>query len=180
MIAPWFTLLWLAVSPFATPLPVIRANHNDRPAGSLAGGGLTLRLVARDGVWHPEAEDGVGIPVRAFAEEGRALESPGPLIRVPEGTELRIRVRNAISGATLVVHGLTTHPDAAADSLVIASGGDQTCWGGCRSRCADTVATNCSVASTCGQCPTGSSTSSALRIAASSREPSIGIGSYVP
>ena len=125
MLANWFALLWLALPPLTVPLPVIRANHNDRPAGSLANGVLTLRLVARDGVWHPEAEDGVGIPVRAFAEEGRALENPGPLIRVPEGTEIRVRVRNAIPGATLVVHGLTTHPDEGADSLVIAPGGER-------------------------------------------------------
>lgn len=125
MLATWFALIWLAALPPAVSLPVIRANHNDRPAGSLANGNLTLRLVAREGVWHPEAEDGVGIPVRAFAEEGRALENPGPLIRVPEGTEIRVRVRNAIPGATLVVHGLTTHPDEGGDSLVIASGGER-------------------------------------------------------
>jgi len=122
MLANWFALIWLAALPPAVSLPVIRANHNDRPAGSLANGILTLRLVARDGVWHPEAEDGVGIPVRAFAEEGRALENPGPLIRVPEGTEIRVRVRNAIPGATLVVHGLTTHPGDGTDSLVLAPG----------------------------------------------------------
>jgi FtsP/CotA-like multicopper oxidase with cupredoxin domain len=120
MLANWFALIWLAALSPAASLPVIRANHNDRPAGSFVNGVLTLRLVAREGVWHPEAEDGVGIPVRAFAEEGRALENPGPLIRVPEGTEIRVRVRNAIPGATLVVHGLTTHPGT--DSLVLAPG----------------------------------------------------------
>jgi FtsP/CotA-like multicopper oxidase with cupredoxin domain len=125
MLANWFVLIWLAALPPAVSLPVIRANHNDRPAGSLASGILTLRLVAREGVWHPEAEDGIGIPVRAFAEEGRALENPGPLIRVPEGTEIRVRVRNAIPGATLVVHGLTTHPGAGTDSLVLAPGGER-------------------------------------------------------
>jgi manganese oxidase len=125
MLANWFALIWLAALPPAVSLPVIRANHNDRPAGSLANGILTLRLVAREGVWHPEAEDGVGIPVRAFAEEGRALENPGPLIRVPEGTEIRVRVRNAIPRATLVVHGLTTHPGDGTDSLVLAPGGER-------------------------------------------------------
>jgi FtsP/CotA-like multicopper oxidase with cupredoxin domain len=125
MLPNWFILFWLAAVPLAAPLPIIRANHNDRPAGSLGNGVLTLRLVARDGLWHPEAENGVGIPVRAFAEQGRALENPGPLIRVPEGTEIRVRVRNAIPGATLVVHGLTTHPDEGADSLVIAPGGER-------------------------------------------------------
>jgi manganese oxidase len=125
MLANWFALYWLAALPLAASLPVIRANHNDRPAGSLVNGVLTLRLVARAGMWHPEAEDGIGIPVEAFAEEGRALENPGPLIRVPEGTEILVRVRNAIAGVTLVVHGLTTHPNEGVDSLVIAPGGER-------------------------------------------------------
>jgi FtsP/CotA-like multicopper oxidase with cupredoxin domain len=125
MIANWFAMFLLAASPLVAPLPVIRANHNDRPAGSLANGVLTIRLVARAGMWHPEAEDGIGIPVQAFAEEGRALENPGPLIRVSEGTEIRVRVRNAIAGVTLVVHGLTTHPNEGVDSLVIAPGGER-------------------------------------------------------
>ena len=65
MLANWFALIWLAVSPLAAPLPVIRANHNDRPAGFLANGVLTLRLVARTGAWHPEAEDGLVAPAAA-------------------------------------------------------------------------------------------------------------------
>lgn len=122
MIAKWSVLFCLGASPLFAQLPVIRANHNDRPAGSLDNGLLRLRLVAKTGLWHPEAEDGVGIPVQAFAEEGRALENPGPLIRVPEGTALVIRVRNAIPGETLVVHGLARHPDVAGDSVVVPPG----------------------------------------------------------
>jgi FtsP/CotA-like multicopper oxidase with cupredoxin domain len=112
--------IWRVVTP-APPSP-IHANHNDRPAGALTGGVLSLALVAREGVWHPEAENGFGIPVQAFAEEGRPLEDPGPLIRVPEGTEIRVRVHNAIPGMTLVVHGLESRPGTGADSLVVASG----------------------------------------------------------
>jgi len=104
------------------PLPRIQANHNDHRAGSLAYGVLTLRLEARLGLWHPEAEDGFGIAVQAFAEEGRPPENPGPLIRVPQGTEIRVSVRNTLSGQKLVVHGLMTRPGVAADSLVIAPG----------------------------------------------------------
>ncbi len=132
MIIRFCIALSLAAAPLVAQLPVIRANHNDRPAGSLQNGVLSLNLVARAGVWHPEAEDGVGIPVQAFAEEGRALENPGPLIRVSEGTELRIRVRNAIAGATLVVHGLTTHPDSGTDSVMVAAGavGEARFWAG--------------------------------------------------
>lgn len=125
MITRICTALCLAGAPLAAQLPVIRANHNDRPAGALANGILSLHLVARTGVWHPDAEDGVGIAVQAFAEEGRALENPGPLIRVPEGTEVRVRIRNAIAGSSLVVHGLVTHPVAGIDSLVVPPGAER-------------------------------------------------------
>lgn len=122
MIPPICLMLCLTTAPRAAPLPLVRANRNEHPAGTLANGVLTLRLVARTGMWHPESEDGLGIPVQTFAEEGRALENPGPLIRVPMGTLLRVTVRNAIAGATLVVHGLATRPEMGNDSLVIAPG----------------------------------------------------------
>jgi FtsP/CotA-like multicopper oxidase with cupredoxin domain len=114
--------LCATVSGTPPPLPRIQANHNDHRAGSLARGVLTLRLEARLGLWHPEAEDGLGIPVLAFAEQGKPLENPGPLIRVAQGTEIQVSVRNTIPGHTLVVHGLMTRPGDAPDSLVIESG----------------------------------------------------------
>ena len=55
---------------------------------------------------------------------------------------------------------------------------------GCTSHCfgrnPSSARTNASVASTWGQCPTGSSMSWASRICASSREPAIEMGSKVP
>jgi FtsP/CotA-like multicopper oxidase with cupredoxin domain len=108
--------------PVANSAPGIIANDNRRAAGTLRDGALAVRLEARSGVWHPEAETGVGVEVQAFGEEGKPLQNPGPLIRVPEGTEIRLRVRNAIPGATLVVHGLVTRPAATGDSVVLAPG----------------------------------------------------------
>ncbi len=102
--------------------PTIAANTNEVPAGRLAGGVLTLRLVVQAGRWYPEGEHGPAIPVQAFGEEGRAPQIPGPMIRVPEGTEIRVAVRNGIPGATLVVHGLTRRPADAGDSLVVPAG----------------------------------------------------------
>ncbi len=112
----------LVVRPSAIPVPLIHANDNRHPAGTLAHGVLSLHIVARAGLWHPEADDGFGLEVQAFGEDGKSLQNPGPLIRVPEGTEIRVRVRNAIPGATLVVHGLVTRPAAADDSVVLAPG----------------------------------------------------------
>lgn len=81
----------------------IRFNDNRAPAGTLRDGALTLRLDAVTGAWRPEAEAGPVRTVHAFAEEGRAPTIPGPLVRVPEGTEIRISVRNRIAGSTLQI-----------------------------------------------------------------------------
>src|SRR5262245_45264963 len=66
-------------------LPRIEANQNLSAAGELKDGTLTLRLVIREGEWYPEADTGPALAVQALAEEGRALQIPGPLIRVPAG-----------------------------------------------------------------------------------------------
>jgi FtsP/CotA-like multicopper oxidase with cupredoxin domain len=98
--------------------PVIQANDNLTPAGSLAGGTLELRLVAQAGRWHPEAEDGPGIVVAALGEEGRAPSIPAPLVRIPLGTRIHAAIRNGFTDSALVVHGLSPQ----GDSLVVPPG----------------------------------------------------------
>ncbi|MGD0483154.1 MAG: hypothetical protein ABSB58_00720 [Gemmatimonadales bacterium] len=78
---------------------------------------MTVRLVARRGRWFPEEAMGAGLDVEAFADEGEPLRNPGPLIRVPEGTEIRASVRNALPGETLVAHGLLTRQARVAISV---------------------------------------------------------------
>src|SRR5947207_926196 len=68
----------------------ISANDNRIPAGELRDGVLTLPLEMRKGNWHPEREDGETIPVYAFGEAGKALQVPGPTVRVPQGTTIDI------------------------------------------------------------------------------------------
>jgi len=85
-----------ARAPVQHPLPVIEANDNRRPAGTLRHGVLTVSLEARSGTWYPEGPNGKTLDVAAFGEPGRALQNPGPLIRVPVGTEVRATVRNAL------------------------------------------------------------------------------------
>src|SRR5262249_34570944 len=90
-------------------LATISTNENRVPAGQLEVGVLTLHLELRQGVWSPEAPDGRAIPVYAFAEEGHVLQTPAPLIRVPQGTELRVCVHNLLSVSTRV-YGLHERP----------------------------------------------------------------------
>src|SRR5688572_22912208 len=85
----------------ATPIvsssaDVVAPNDNRRPAGRLSNGVLTVRLEARLATWRPEGSRGPIISTAAFAEEGKALEIPGPLLRVPAGTEIRATVRNSL------------------------------------------------------------------------------------
>ena len=80
-----------------------------RPAGTRRDAVLELRLEARVGRWFPEADDGPSVEVQAFGEAGRPLQIPGPLVRVPAGTEVRATVHNALD-STLVLTGLFDRP----------------------------------------------------------------------
>jgi FtsP/CotA-like multicopper oxidase with cupredoxin domain len=99
----------------------IAANDNLRPAGRLEHGVLTLALEVRTGTLRPEEDGGPGIPALAFAEAGAPLQVPGPLIRVPQGTEVRVSVRNTFD-STLTVHGLGTRPLPGDSGLVVRPG----------------------------------------------------------
>jgi FtsP/CotA-like multicopper oxidase with cupredoxin domain len=77
-------------------------NDNRRPAGRLSRGVLTLGLEARVGTWHPEGETGPGIEIAAFGESGKPLQIPGPLIRVPSGTDVRLSLTNRLRGPLFV------------------------------------------------------------------------------
>jgi manganese oxidase len=100
----------------------IVSNDNRRPAGRLSGRVLTLRLEVRAGLLQPEEDDGPGVPALAFAEVGRKLEVPGPLIRVPQGTEIRVSVHNPLTDSTLTVYGLHARPAARDSGLRIRPG----------------------------------------------------------
>lgn len=103
----------------------IEPNDNRHPGGQLKDGVLTINLEAREGVWYPETPANPGMPVYAFAEEGKPLQLPGPLIRVPEATEINLTVKNN-TGKPLTLHGFHTKPGEAKDSVTVASGGSWT------------------------------------------------------
>src|SRR5688572_8376951 len=104
-----------------TALPVIEANDNRQPAGTRKGKVLTVQLEARTGVWYPEGPTGRGLEVAAFGEPGKPLQNPGPMIRVPAGTEVRIGLRNSLE-RPLTVFGLGK-TRGKTDSLLVNAGG---------------------------------------------------------
>ncbi|MGI9076911.1 MAG: multicopper oxidase domain-containing protein, partial [Gemmatimonadaceae bacterium] len=100
---------------------VAQANDNRTSAGRLANGVLTLRLEAREGIWHPEGLAAPGVPVYAFATERGAPKVPGPLIRVPAGTEIRATVSNSLP-KLMTLRGLQDHGASALDTIDIPAG----------------------------------------------------------
>jgi manganese oxidase len=102
-------------------LPVVEANDNRTPAGTLANDTLRISLVVSMARWYPEGVDGPHVDVAAFSEEGKAPSIPGPLIRVPTGTTISATVRNDLSDSTIWVVGLKARP-AKPDSVPVAPG----------------------------------------------------------
>lgn len=102
----------------ADRLPAIAANDNRSPAGELRDGVLTISLEIGEGQWHPESEDGKALTVYAIGETGRSLQNPGPLIRVPQGTEIHAIVHNALPVAA-TVHGLHERPGDEKDAFLV-------------------------------------------------------------
>ena len=72
------------------------ANDNRRAAGTLRDGVLTVALEVREAMWYPDGDSLPGMSVEAFGEVGRNPGVPGPLVRVPAGTEIRGSLRNSL------------------------------------------------------------------------------------
>lgn len=110
------------------PLPrpsatAVRAtiNHNRASAGVLKNGVLTIAIDALQSAWRPEGDTDPEVPVLAFAERGRSPQVPGPLIRVPQGTEVRLVIRNR-ADTSLVIGGLRPAVSTALDTIQLARG----------------------------------------------------------
>lgn len=104
----------------AAPLEAIAYHDNVSPAGHRAGSEWRLSLEVRRGLWLPNGPDRPGTPMLAFAEPGKAATIPGPLLRVPFGTAVRVQLRNR-SDSTVVIRGLSGS-SSPGDSLVLGPG----------------------------------------------------------
>ena len=110
----------------APPDPTaIAPNDNQQAAGTLKDGVLTVELEARQGRWAPEGEGGRVIDsIFAFAEVGKGMSTPGPLIRVPVGTVVKGTVKNTLA-RNLTLFGLGKSRGYS-DSVAVAAGATAT------------------------------------------------------
>ncbi len=100
---------------------VAQVNDNRRPAGTLSGGTLTLRLDIVEAAYQPEGEHDPVVRILAFAEPGQAPRVPGPLLRAPVGTTVRLLLRNR-SDSAVMLGGLRRSLPADRDTVHIAAG----------------------------------------------------------
>ena len=114
--------------PFDPSLEEVEINDNRKPAGELRNGIYYIHLEIREGNWYPETKEGKSIKIKALAEAGKPLQVPGPLIRVPEGTEIRATITNRIKDEPQALYGFYGRPkkpyliDNVFDSIQIAAG----------------------------------------------------------
>lgn len=105
-------------------LPVAAPNDNRTPVGTLQDGVLSIALEATTSLWYPDGDSLPGMPIEVFGEPGKQPVTPGPLLRVPAGTELRVSIRNSLERDTLAFYVPLRMADAtmpaALDSVVLA------------------------------------------------------------
>ncbi len=101
--------------------PLAQVNDNRRPAGTLSGGTLTLRLDIVEAAYQPEGEHDPVVRILAFAEPGQAPVVPGPLLRAPVGTMVRLILRNR-SDSAVVLGGLRRTQPWRSDTVQVAAG----------------------------------------------------------
>src|SRR5665647_2595953 len=68
------------------------ANENRTAAGALTGNVFTIALELRSATWLPNGDSGIALRVQVFVEAGHEASIPGPLLRVPSGTEMRVSI----------------------------------------------------------------------------------------
>ena len=108
------------------PRPVANAslaqvNDNRRPAGQRTGDTLRLALDIVEAAYQPEGSHDPVVRALAFAEQGKAPEIPGPLLRAPLGTVVNLTLRNR-SDSAIFLGGLRPSMPPGQDTVHVAAG----------------------------------------------------------
>lgn len=105
----------------ATGAQLAQVNDNRHPAGTRSAGTLTLALDIVEAGYQPEGDHDPVVRILAFAEPGKPPTVPGPMLRAPLGTLVRLLVHNRTDSA-VVVGGLRRSLPANRDTLNLAAG----------------------------------------------------------
>ena len=101
--------------------PMAAINQNRVPAGRLSRGTLTIALDVVEAAWQPEGSSDPVVRVLALAEPGKTPQVPGPLLRAPVGTTVRLTLRNR-SDSALMMSGFRQSLSAKDDTVHLAAG----------------------------------------------------------
>jgi FtsP/CotA-like multicopper oxidase with cupredoxin domain len=120
------TLVTTTSSTFRGALPVVQPNRNVERAGVLRDGVLTVTLEAKESLFQIDGPSRPPTTVEAFSEPGKWPQMPGPLVRVPQGAQIRFSVRNSLSSPLTFFVPASVHGDTdlttALDSVLVAPG----------------------------------------------------------
>ena len=105
----------------AANAPMATSNDNRQPAGRLEGNTLTLALDVVEAAYQFEGPHDPIVRVLAFAEAGKTPTVPGPLLRAPVGTTVRLTVHNK-SDSAVMLGGLRHSMPSDRDTVHIAAG----------------------------------------------------------
>jgi FtsP/CotA-like multicopper oxidase with cupredoxin domain len=102
--------------------PVVHPNANVQRAGVLNHGVLTVTLEATRALLWLNGPKHPPMTIDAFAEPGHEPLMPGPLIRAPQGTELRLSIHNSLDAPLSFVlpGGVGDGANPSLDTLVVA------------------------------------------------------------
>lgn len=101
--------------------PLATINDNRAPAGRFENGTLRLALDIVEAAWQPEGQNDPVVPVLAFAERGRTPAVPGPLLRAPLGSNVRLTLRNR-SDSAVMLSGFRPWRPASEDTVHLSAG----------------------------------------------------------
>jgi FtsP/CotA-like multicopper oxidase with cupredoxin domain len=101
--------------------PIAVVNNNRVAMGRLTGKTLTAALDIVEAGYQPEGEHDPVVRILAFAEPGKGPTVPGPLLRAPIGTIVRLTVHNR-SDSAVFLGGLRRSIPANKDTVQLAPG----------------------------------------------------------
>ena len=98
-----------AILPGRAPLPLAAFEDYRGSAGTRHGDTLEVTLDIREVLWRPYGDRGGTLTAFTFVERGQKVRVPGPLLRAPAGTVIRVTMRNTLE-RPVALYGLQDHP----------------------------------------------------------------------